>query len=224
MSYLTRTGTGRNNIKWGGGKSTKAKYLRRTGTSRNSISWIDINSNGTYNVLERTSTGRNNIRWYNTQFSFITTQSISEYINANCDSISITIRQSSSVSTDYYQSYRSWKLQTSGTYNGLIRCPSSGSQRMNSERESTNTRLDFTFTDSNSKANTFNTYLNSCPKLRLVQCESTENTVRGDSTVSTNHYVRSGNYNDVVRVEASSIYAGATWGTRQGIFFLGFTK
>ena len=70
MSYLIRTGTGRTNIKWGGGKSTKAKYLRRTGTGRNNISWIDINSNGTYNVLERTSTGRNNIRWYNTQFSF----------------------------------------------------------------------------------------------------------------------------------------------------------
>ena len=87
MSYLIRTGTGRNNISYGGGKSTKAKYLRRTGTGRTNISWIDINSNSTYNVrtniswidinsnstynvLERTSTGRNNIRWYNTQFSF----------------------------------------------------------------------------------------------------------------------------------------------------------
>ena len=77
MSYLIRTGTGRTNIKWGGGKSTKAKYLRRTGTSRNSISWIDISSNGTYNVLERTSTGRNNIRWYNTTFTF--TVNISDY-------------------------------------------------------------------------------------------------------------------------------------------------
>ena len=201
MSYLIRTGTGRNNISYGGGKSTKAKYLRRTGSGRTNISWIDINSNGTYNVLERTGNSRNNIRWYN-----------------------ITIRQSSSVSTDYYQSYRSWKFQTSGTYNGLIRCPSSGSQQMNSERESTNTRLDFTFTDSNSKANTFNTYLNTCPKLRFVQCESTESTVRGDSTVSTNHYVRGGSYTDVVRVEASSIYAGATWGTRQAIFFFGFTN
>ena len=70
MSYLIRTGTGRTNIKWGGGKSTKAKYLRRTGTGRNNISWIDISSNGTYNVLERTSSGRNNIRWYNTTFTF----------------------------------------------------------------------------------------------------------------------------------------------------------
>ena len=73
MSYLIRTGTGRNNISYGGGKSTKAKYLRRTGTGRTNISWIDINSNGTYNVLERTNTGRNNIRWYNTTFSFVPT-------------------------------------------------------------------------------------------------------------------------------------------------------
>ena len=63
MSYLIRTGNSRTSIKYGGGKSTKAKYLRRTGTGRTNISWIDINSNGTYNVLERTSTGRNNIRW-----------------------------------------------------------------------------------------------------------------------------------------------------------------
>ena len=71
MSYLIRTGNGRNNIAWGGSTSTKAKYLRRTGTGRTNISWIDISSNGTYNVLERTGNSRNNIRWYNTQFSFI---------------------------------------------------------------------------------------------------------------------------------------------------------
>ena len=52
MSYLIRTGTGRNNISYGGGKSTKSKYLRRTGTGRTNISWIDINSNGTY-ILDR---------------------------------------------------------------------------------------------------------------------------------------------------------------------------
>ena len=66
MSYLIRTGNGRNNISYGGGTNTKAKYLQRTGTGRNNISWIDINSNVTKKVLERTSTGRNNIRWYNT--------------------------------------------------------------------------------------------------------------------------------------------------------------
>ena len=70
MSYLIRTGNGRTNIKWGGGKSTKAKYLQRTGTGRTNISWIDISTNTTKKVLERTSTGRNNIRWYDTQFSF----------------------------------------------------------------------------------------------------------------------------------------------------------
>ena len=80
MSYLIRTGTGRNNISYGGGKSTKAKYLRRTGTGRTNISWIDINSNGTYNVLERTGNSRNNIRWYNTQFSFVGHKEISYYL------------------------------------------------------------------------------------------------------------------------------------------------
>ena len=79
MSYLIRTGNGRNNIAWGGSKSTKAKYLRRTGTGRANISWIDISSNGTYNVLERTSSGRNNIRWYNTTFNFI---SFDQIVNA----------------------------------------------------------------------------------------------------------------------------------------------
>ena len=82
MSYLIRTGNGRNNIAWGGSKSTKAKYLRRTGTGRANISWIDISSNGTYNVLERTSSGRNNIRWYNTTFSFISFDQIFDDLDA----------------------------------------------------------------------------------------------------------------------------------------------
>lgn len=73
MSYLIRTSTGRNNIAWGGGTTTKAKYLQRTSTGRNNISWIDISTNGTRNILERTSTsGRNNIRWSNVNFSFQT--------------------------------------------------------------------------------------------------------------------------------------------------------
>ena len=225
MSYLIRTGTGRNNISYGGGKSTKAKYLRRTGTGRNNISWIDINSNGTYNVLERTSTGRNNIRWYNTTFSFITTQSISEYIKSNCDSILINLRLNSSSSAYYYQSYRpTYNIQTSGSYNGMIRLPSSGTQRWNSDRDdSLQSRIDFTFTDSNSQANTFNTYLNTCPKLRLVQGTG-DTSIVGDDTVTTNHYVRSGNYNDVVRCEISSIHAARTWSSNYGCFFLGFTK
>ena len=70
MSLLIRTGTGRNNISWGGGTTTKANYLRRTGTGRNNIGYIQVSSNGTHNILERTSTGRNNIRWQNTTFTF----------------------------------------------------------------------------------------------------------------------------------------------------------
>lgn len=71
MSYLTRTGTGRTNIAWGGGKSTKANYLRRTGTGRNNIAWYNVTTDVTLNTLERTGTGRNSIRWYNTAFTFI---------------------------------------------------------------------------------------------------------------------------------------------------------
>ena len=71
MSWLRRTGNGRNNIAWGGGSTTTGNYLRRTGTSRNSIQWLNISSNGTYNILERTNnTNRNSIRWINTTFNF----------------------------------------------------------------------------------------------------------------------------------------------------------
>ena len=99
MSYLIRTGNGRTNIKWGGGKSTKAKYLQRTGTGRTNISWIDISTNVTKNVLERTSTGRNNIRWYNTTFSFVPT-SINDFgIKA-------------SMTSDYY-----WEASDGDKYN-----------------------------------------------------------------------------------------------------------
>lgn len=70
MSWLRRTGTGRNNIAWGGGATTSGQYLRRISTGRNNISYINISTSGTYNLLERTSTGRNNIRWNNLTFNF----------------------------------------------------------------------------------------------------------------------------------------------------------
>lgn len=77
MSWLRRTGTGRNNISWGGGSTTSGNYLRRTGTSRNSIQWLNISSNGTHNILERTNnTNRNSIRWINTTFTFKTQEEI----------------------------------------------------------------------------------------------------------------------------------------------------
>lgn len=70
MSWLRRTGTGRNNISWGGGSTTSGKYLKRTGNARNNIAYTQISSNGTHKLLERTGTGRNNIRWNNLTFSF----------------------------------------------------------------------------------------------------------------------------------------------------------
>ena len=70
MSLLYRTGTGRNNIAWGGSNTTAGNYLRRTGTGRNSISFIQISTSGTWNILNRTASGRNNISWINTTFNF----------------------------------------------------------------------------------------------------------------------------------------------------------
>ena len=35
MSWLMRTGTGRNNISWGGSSTTSGNYLKRTGNARN---------------------------------------------------------------------------------------------------------------------------------------------------------------------------------------------
>ena len=71
MSLLYRTGSGRNNIAWGGGTTAAATYLRRISNGRNDINYISISTSGTYNILNRTSTGRNNISWINTTFSFL---------------------------------------------------------------------------------------------------------------------------------------------------------
>lgn len=65
MSYLIRTGTGRNNISWNTTANSSTKYLRRTSTGRNNITWTTIPSGSTYNILQRNSTGRNNVLWSN---------------------------------------------------------------------------------------------------------------------------------------------------------------
>ena len=65
MSYLYRTGNGRNNIAWTTTSNSSTKYLRRTATGRNNIVWTTIPSGSTYNILQRNSTGRNNILWAN---------------------------------------------------------------------------------------------------------------------------------------------------------------
>ena len=65
MSYLYRTGNGRNNIAFTNTANSSTKYLRRTSTSRNSIIWTTIPNGSTYNILQRNGTGRNNILWSN---------------------------------------------------------------------------------------------------------------------------------------------------------------
>lgn len=70
MSLLYRTGSGRNNIAWGGGSTSAATYLRRSGSGRNDCSYIWIGSNGTWNLLNRWGGGRNDINWGNVSFNF----------------------------------------------------------------------------------------------------------------------------------------------------------
>ena len=65
MSYLIRTGNGRNNISWSTTANTITRYLRRTSTGRNNITWTTIPQGSTYNILQRNGTGRNNILWSN---------------------------------------------------------------------------------------------------------------------------------------------------------------
>ena len=65
MSYLYRTGNGRNNIAFTTTANSSTKYLRRTSTGRNNIIWTTIPSGSTYNILQRNGTGRNNILWAN---------------------------------------------------------------------------------------------------------------------------------------------------------------
>lgn len=65
MSYLIRTGTGRNNISWSTTANSSTKYLRRLGSGRNNVAWTTIPSGNTYNILQRNGTGRNNVLWSN---------------------------------------------------------------------------------------------------------------------------------------------------------------
>ena len=65
MSYLYRTGNGRNNIGFTTTANSSTKYLRRTSSGRNNITWTTIPQGSTYNILQRNGTGRNNILWAN---------------------------------------------------------------------------------------------------------------------------------------------------------------
>ena len=65
MSYLYRTGNGRNNIAYTNTANSSTKYLRRLGSGRTNINWYTIPQGSTYNILNRNGTGRNNILWAN---------------------------------------------------------------------------------------------------------------------------------------------------------------
>ena len=65
MSYLYRTGNGRNNIAFTNTANSSTKYLRRLGSGRTNINWYTIPAGSTYNILQRNGTGRNNILWAN---------------------------------------------------------------------------------------------------------------------------------------------------------------
>ena len=69
-NQLIRGGTTRNEIYWGGiGKVT---YLNRTASGRNDIRWYNVTSNGTWLLLQRVSSDRNGIAWNNVSFNFFT--------------------------------------------------------------------------------------------------------------------------------------------------------
>ena len=65
MSYLYRTGNGRNNIAYTSTANSSTKYLRRLGSGRTNINWYTIPQGSTYNILQRNGTGRTNILWAN---------------------------------------------------------------------------------------------------------------------------------------------------------------
>ena len=65
MSYLYRSGNGRNNIAYTNTANSSTKYLRRLGSGRTNINWYTIPQGSTYNILQRNGTGRTNILWAN---------------------------------------------------------------------------------------------------------------------------------------------------------------
>lgn len=70
MSYLIRTGTGRNNIEFGGGSEVAGNYLIRTNNGRNDIQYQYIDQDINIMTLERTGFNRNDIEWNILKFSF----------------------------------------------------------------------------------------------------------------------------------------------------------
>ena len=82
MSYLYRTGNGRNNIAYTNTANSSTKYLRRTSTGRNNIVWTTIPSGSTYNILQRNGTGRNNVLWSNLTIELTNADRINLFVQA----------------------------------------------------------------------------------------------------------------------------------------------
>lgn len=116
MSLLIRTGTGRNNISWGGGTTTKANYLRRTGTGRNNIGYIQVSSNGTHNILNRTASGRNDIKWDVFNFSFFNPTQLSDF---GLSTINYTGSTGAVIKLNWYIYYRSRAGVIMGIFGGF---------------------------------------------------------------------------------------------------------
>ena len=116
MSLLIRTGTGRNNISWGGGTTTKANYLRRTGTGRNNIGYIQVSSNGTHNILNRTASGRNDIKWDVFNFSFFNPTQLSDF---GLSTINYTGSTGAVIKLNWYIYYRSRAGVLMGMFGGF---------------------------------------------------------------------------------------------------------
>ena len=101
MSYLYRTGNGRNNIAFTNTANSSTKYLRRLGSGRTNINWYTIPQGSTYNILQRNGTGRNNIAWANLKIAGPTDPITQSNISGN-----FVLRDPyGSVSTDMFDIY-----------------------------------------------------------------------------------------------------------------------
>ena len=115
MSYLYRTGNGRNNIAFTTTANSSTRYLRRTASSRTSIVWTTIPNGSTYNILQRNGTGRNNILWANLKIEFTSYlapryyQSVNDYETSS----RLTIHRSDNLGVD-----RAFWGEKSGDYTG----------------------------------------------------------------------------------------------------------
>ena len=126
MSYLYRTGNGRNNIAFTNTANSSTRYLRRTSTGRNNIVWTTIPQGSTYNILQRNGTGRNNILWSNLNIpspgNYNLTSDIpgNDYIQSGAQIlISIDFPYCNFTSSSTYNRREIQGTSSTGCYNGM---------------------------------------------------------------------------------------------------------